>query len=271
MVDVSFFFPGIRTHFWENLYASAHAACKRHTFEVVVVSPFDPPEPLKKFKNFRVIKDWGNPTRCAQIAAKNCSGKLIYHTVDDGLFIPDSIDIAIELYRSACSRNDMVNMRYREGQNFGGSQLPLSFWNAWTSEELRLPGVNPAWKTSLHFLIDREKFVEMGGFDTRFEYLNHPLHDFAFRLQALGGKIFHSQTEVISCTHYPGESVDHGPIHNAQLYHDAPIFNDIYSDPQAAFSRSLIPFDNWESSPAVWERRFGNKKPKDYKEMLNND
>ena len=270
MIDVSFFFPGIRTHFWENLYASAQLACKRHSFEIVVVSPFDPPDSLKNVANFRVIKDWGSPTRCAQIAAKNCLGELIYHTVDDGFFIPDSIDLAIDLYRKSCSKDDMVNMRYREGQNFGGGTLPLTFWDAWTSEELKLPGVNPLWRTSLHFLINREKFIEMGGFDSTFEYLNHPLHDFAFRLQALGGKIFHSHTDVINCTHYPDESVDHGPIHNAQLYHDAPIFKEMYSDPNAAFSRSSIPFNNWENSSPIWERRFGNKKPQNYLEMIHN-
>ncbi len=269
MIDVSFFLPGIRTHFWERLYQTAIDACGNYTFEIVVVSPFDPPKSLLGNERFRVIKDFGCPTRCAQIAASNCRGRLIYHTVDDGFFYPGSIDSAVEFYDKHCQKDDMINMRYREGPNHTGGSLPLEFWTAWTSDELRLPGVAKDWKTSLHFLVNREKFLEMGGFDSRFEYLNHPLHDFAFRLQASGGKIYHSPQEVINCTHYPDQTVDHGPIHNAQIHHDAPIFREMYQNSQAAYERSSIPFDNWKNAPDVWERRFGNNRPETYAEMLN--
>jgi|APSaa5957512576_1039674.scaffolds.fasta_scaffold40026_1 hypothetical protein len=271
MIDVSFFLPGIRTHFWEQMYSTAVAACGKYSFEIVIVSPFDVPDNLKNVECVRVIKDFGNPTRCAQIAAANTRGRLLYHTVDDGFFYPGSIESAVTLYDATCSKLDMINMRYREGPGYSGAALPLDFWRAWSSAELQLPGVGKGWRTSLHFLIDRERFVELGGFDAQFEYLNHPLHDFAFRLQAAGGKIYHSPHEVINCTHYPNETIDHGPIHNAQIFHDAPIFHEMYQSPMAAFDRIPISFDNWKQSPPRWERRFGGKTPTTYEEMLNND
>ena len=268
MIDVSFFLPGIRTHMWEKFYETAKLACQNHTFEVVIVSPFEPPDSLKNVENFHVIKDWGCPTRCAQIAAANCKGRLLYHTVDDGYFYKGSIDVAIDLYDKLCTKKDMINMRYREAPDFGGTALPLNFWDAWSSEELQLPGISKNWKISLHFLINREQFVAMGGFDCQFEYLNHPLHDFAFRMQAAGGKILHSPLEVISCTHYPDQTVDHGPIHVAQIFHDSPIFCEIYKNPSAATERYTLDYDNWKKCDEAWDRRFKGKKPASYSEML---
>ena len=268
MIDVSFFLPGIRTHFWEKFYETAKASCQDYTFEIVVCSPFDPPESLKNVENFRVIKDWGNPTRCAQIAALHSKGTLLYHVVDDGYFFPRSVDLAVKFYQQNCTEKDMVNMRYREGPNYSGNVLPLEFWNARGNVELQQPGVNQDWRISLHFLISRAQFYQLGGFDTKFEYLNHPLHDFAFRAQAAGGKIYHSPLETINCTHYPDRTVDHGPIHDAQLTHDAPIFHEMYQNPKAAFDRIDFPFDDWKNSPEIWDRRFKGKKAESYSEIV---
>jgi hypothetical protein len=268
MIDVSFFLPGIRTHMWEDFYKSAKLACQEHSFEIVVVSPFDPPEILQNNEQFRVIKDMGHPTRCAQIAALNSRGRLIYHCVDDGIFVPESVDYAIAIYDKSCTSKDMINMRYREGPNYSGGSLPLAFWDAKSSQELCAPGIDSTWRTAPHFLVDRKHFLSMGGFDCQFEYLNHPLHDLAFRVQANGGRIYHSPTDVINCTHYPELTVDHAPVHNAQINHDLPIFRKIYQNPRAAYERMILDISNWKNAPTVWKRRFGDDKITSYVDLI---
>ena len=210
----------------------------------------------------------GHPTRCAQIAALHSRGRLIYHCVDDGVFVPESVDNAIAIYDKACTTKDMINMRYREGPNYSGGSLPLTFWDAMSSPELCAPGIDNTWRTAPHFLVDRKHFLSMGGFDCQFEYLNHPLHDLAFRVQANGGRIYHSPTDVINCTHYPELTVDHAPVHYAQINHDFPIFRTLYQNPRAAYERINLDIDNWKDAPVIWKRRFGDGNITSYVDLM---
>jgi hypothetical protein len=66
-IDVSILIPAIRVNNWERMYQTILDACKEHTFELVLVSPFDLPESLKSKTNIKLIKDYGSPTRAAQI------------------------------------------------------------------------------------------------------------------------------------------------------------------------------------------------------------
>ena len=268
MYDISILVPAIRTHMWKPLYDSAVAACKKYSFELVLVSPFELPEELQQHTNITLIKDYGCPTRAAQIGALHCKGKLIYHCVDDGVFFPDAIDVATDFYNECCEYKDTVNMRYREGSQYSGPPLPESFWYAYSSPELRLPGIDSEWKIALHFLISREYFLELGGWDCQFEYLNHSLHDLMFRIQANGGVVYSSPVETINCDHMPNRTGDHGPIHDAQTIHDAPIFHGIYKEHGAAAKRIVLDFDNWKSAPELWERRFGTSIPTTYSDLL---
>ena len=110
MYDVSILMPAIRTHNWLMLYGSLVNSCKKHSFELVLVSPFDLPDNMKQFDNVKLIKDFGHPTRAAQIGIQHCEGRLMYHCVDDAIFLPDSIDKAIEQYDQVCGRKDVIYM-----------------------------------------------------------------------------------------------------------------------------------------------------------------
>ena len=109
--DVSVLMPAIRTHQWLMRYGSLFNACKEHTWELVLVSPFDLPPEMTHFDNVKLIKDYGAPTRAAQIGALQCEGEYMYHCVDDAIFLPDAIDNAVKFHRTICSEKDVINMR----------------------------------------------------------------------------------------------------------------------------------------------------------------
>lgn len=268
MIDVSVLMPAIRVNNWERMYQTLKDSCKTHTFELVLVSPFDLPENLKKYNNVKLIKDFGHPTRAAQIGLSNCEGRLLYHCVDDALFYPDVIDNCINVYDAFCSKKDVINMRYREGKDFSGQEFDINFWFAHYHDELRLTGIKREWMISLHPLMSTDYLKELGGWDCQFEYINHPSHDLMFRVQADGGRIINSTRDATTCNHYGGRSVDHASIHDAQTYNDLPIFREMYSKENIAYERIKIPLDNWKNTSDYWNRRFKGKRPTSYEEIL---
>src|SRR5690242_5076466 len=172
MTDVSIFLPAIRTHNWKKFYDSIKPAIGPYSFEVIFASPFDLPTELSGIPNIKLVKDYGSPTRAAQLAALASEGQYLLHCVDDGVFFEHSIKEAIFMLRTYLTEKDVINLRYRENAGYSGSPLPFNFWWAWTHSELQLPGINKNWKISLHFLMSRNYFMELGGFDCQFEYLN---------------------------------------------------------------------------------------------------
>jgi len=269
--DVSVLMPAIRTHQWLMMYGSLFNACKEHSWELVLVSPFDLPPEMTHFDNVKLIKDYGAPTRAAQIGALQCEGEYMYHCVDDAIFLPDAIDNAVRFLRENGNRKDVVNMRYREGAMYAGQTLPTGFWTAHFHDELRLAGIPREYKISLHHFMRMDYFKELGGWDCQYEYINHPLHDLMFRVQADGGRLYDSPTDATTCNHYVNKSVDHAPIFDAQTYGDKPKFDAVYREPgNPAASRIHIDLDNWQQTPPIWKRRFefkDGKLPQSYKEL----
>ena len=84
-----------------------------------------------------------------------------------------------------------------------------------------------------------------------------------FRVQADGGTLYDSKLDATTCNHFLGKTVDHAPIFDAQTFFDKPIFDAMYSTPEAATSRVHLDLDNWKNSPEIWERRFKTKNKKD--------
>ena len=96
---------------------------------------------------------------------------------------------------------------------------------------------------------------EMGGWDTMFEVTTISHMDFAVRTQRNGSTYYMFEKPIFICTHMPGTSGDHAPVHYAHIGHDEPLFRRIYNDPNSV-SRIKIDLDNWKQSPEVWKRRF---------------
>jgi len=115
--------------------------------------------------------------------------------------------------------------------------------------------------------MSKDYFIKLGGLDCEnFVYLDKPIHDFMFRLQRVGGKIYFSPKHACIASHFPDISGDHKPIHNAYLK-DAPVFEKIYSRPELFMNRVRLDFDNWKLSPALWEDRFKKGVPETYEKL----
>jgi len=230
MIDLSIFCPAIRIPNWDRMYDSIVQSCKKYSWELVMCGPFELTEYLKTKNNVNMIKDLGSPSRCAQLASFECNGRLLYHVVDDALMLENSIDESIDFYNSICGHKDVVNMRYKEGAGYSGASMPIVYWTAQYHGDLRLAGIPQDSKISLHHLINIEYFRELGGYDCEFEYQNFNLHDIMLRVQADGGKLYDSPIDVTTCNH--GQN-DHNAIEKAHHEHDLPLFQKIYSNPDA--------------------------------------
>lgn len=265
--DVSIILPSIRPQFLEAFYESACLACKKYTFEIIIPTPFDVPDEIKRAENIKVIKTHSSPTISKQIAIQLCNSKFLYNCTDDGILLENVIDKAVELHRSL-SYKDVINMKYVEGVLSSNdlSQMvneikawPDSFWYAYSQEDLRLPGIKEGWMISLHFFMYLDRFRELGGLDCRWEYSNHSIHDLMFRNQEDGGKIINLPDVAYVCSHQPNRTGDHGPVHDAQTGPDDEIFREMYNDVDVVKSRIKINYNNWENYPDIWERRFFKK------------
>jgi len=264
--DLSVLIAGIRTHNWEELYASLKRACTRYTFELVIAGPFEPPESLKNEDNFKFIRDYGRPSRCAQRALLACEGRLLYNTVDDCDFLKISLDLALDLYTEKCTRKDIVNGRYFEG----GDQMPLVYWTAHHHPTLRLPKIHPSWSIALQPIVEVDYAKELGGWDCRYEYANAGQHDFVFRIQMDGGRSYNSPTEICNSDHMPMYTGDHEPIERLWEENDWPLLKQMYGED--APDRSIkIDIDNWKQTPEIWLRRFDpDNLPEKYTDLYPN-
>jgi hypothetical protein len=270
-IDVSILCPTIRTHLLPAFYESAEKACKNNSFEVVFISPFEKPEYFNDKSNVKWFVDHGCPSRATQIGALECEGTFVYNTVDDGLFVEGCIDAAIDQFTRECNPKDIINMRYRESENASKEdEFPEAYWSVWGIPNLAmLAGVQNNWRIALHFFMKRDFFCELGGMDCRFEYVNHGAHDLMFRAQHRGSWVHLSKVEGLLCTHVPERTGDHGPIHDAQLGNDEPLFNQMWNHWSSPSGRGTENVDmyQYKEFPEVWERRFPEGVTKSYEEL----
>ncbi len=268
-MNLSILIPSLRPHNLTRCYNSLVGACKRYSWEIVVIGPFTPPPVLLTQENFKFVQSYSNVTVCLQKGTLQCKGELVCNQVDDGVLNEDSLDETLDYYYSTCTKKDLINCRYREGVNFSGQLTPPEFWEVKHLKEFHLAAINRDYITSVQPLLNREWFFELGGYDCRFFYSNHAHHDFCFRLQNAGGKIYHSPVGLCNADHFPLTSKDHREIHNTQLDHDEPIFNELWSQVTPT-PRSYIKYDNYIPHDKPWSR-FSKKLYSSYKEMCESE
>lgn len=269
MINVSIIVPAIRTNKWLRFYESIEKSCKKYTWELILISPFELPDTLKDKNNIKLIKDFGHPTRCLQLGIFEASGDLIYHTTDDAIMFENAMDEAIDFYYENCGYKDVINMKYREGKNYSGDSMPNDYWWAWFHGPLQLPGIPRNYKISLHHMLKTNYLIQLGGYNCQYHHANFSLHDLMFRVQYDGGRIFDSPKDITTCDHYIDKTVDHGAIFDSHNNHDLPLFQKIYSNNNALTQENTcIDINNWANEESVWLYRFSKGIPEKYEGLI---
>ncbi len=253
--DLSICMPAHRSHMWEEMYNSVISSIGEYSWEMILVGPNEPTSFFDDKKNFRFIKDYGHPARCAQIATMFAQGEFMMWGSDDGTFQENAIKECLDL-RKELKSEDVICIRYSEGENYSGTLPPDDYWLAWTHPDQRLPGIPKDYVCAPVGMYRTKFFQWLGGWDCRFEHLNMCCHDLAFRAQRKGGKVVLSPSLVLACDWNPGRG-DHIPVQNAYHANDAPLFANLYKTKQD--DRIQIPYLNWMNADPVWKRRFGDK------------
>lgn len=253
--ELSIIMPAIRVENWAKVYDSITLSTKR-PFELIIASPYNLPNDLKKHKNVKIVKDWGSPTRASQIASMLIEGRYVFPThSDDSLFIDGAIDHNLDFLESKGeSHKNAVIAKYSESSNYSNPKryqddLYYTLGNAYKTNPAFVP---ESWWIYNTVFLHSSYFLEIGGFDCQFQACPYSHADLAIRCQSDGVCTYLSDYPIIMCDH--GQS-DHRPIEISQVYEDAPKFHSKYSKP---INRSSIKLDimNWKNAPSIWGHRF---------------
>lgn len=249
--------PGIRPQNWKRLYDSIE---KTHagSWEIIFIGPYDVPENLKGIDNITYIEDWGTPMRCMQRGLNIAKGTWITWAADDGYFLKDAINISFKMLAKAnADYMTLVMGKYIEGKNDGSMSMQGDEYYMLKKHKATCMKYVPEDCFMLNVgIVARELLLEVGGWDCQFEVCPMAFNDLAIRLHNKGVKFIIQNEIMFTCSHLPGREGDHGPIHDAQIYYDEPLFRRIWESSDSK-ERINISLNNWEKAPERWERRFG--------------
>lgn len=256
--DISILLPAIRKERWVKLYDSIPKSTKRK-FELIIVGPHSLPDELQDKKNVKCIKDYGNPVRASQIASLVAEGKYLAWASDDGVYLDGALDRAIDFLENKPNKNikDVVVNNYFEAGKLAcpGDVLKL---------KVSYPPctyLSDDWYNFNVATMYTEFFYDLGGYDCSFEVCPFAHADLAARAQRSGARVHVLNESMLDCTHMPGTSGDHAPVHYAQTEHDQQLYAQIYEDPQS-LDRIEIDLENWRKASNIWKRRFARKNEK---------
>lgn len=254
--QISVLVPGIRTNNWYALYKTILKAY-HGSFEIIFVGPTPPPADFELLSNVKYIRDYGTPIRAQQIALVHSEGDWITWAADDGGYYPRALDTAwYKLTEFDMNYKTLVMGKYIEGTANPDGMRDTSYYILSNHDASRSRWLNKDYLMLNVGLVSRQLLMEVGGWDCQFEVCPMSYNDLACRLQNHKVKFIVQDEMMFWCTHMPGHEGDHGPVHDAQILNDQPLYQSIYSQ-KGCEERVFIPLDNWKSSPEKWHRRFG--------------
>jgi hypothetical protein len=259
MYDLSICLAAIRKENWLRLYNSIIKSVGSYSFELVFCGPHkELPKELQGLENVSCIQDYGSPTRAQQISMQNAKGKYITWTADDGWFLEGGLSKCIKILDDNKKEKGCVVTQYIEGGTDGLGDPNTGMYYMNSHDPVRSSFYPNEFLIFNSVVLPTKYFIQLGGFDCRFEACPMAFVDFGARAQLDG-----IETELIGvifeCTQFPGTSGDHAPIHHAQLGHDQPLYKKIWGSSEC-LDRIKIDYNNWKQTPDVWTRRFGSEK-----------
>lgn len=253
-IDLSIALAAIRIGNWKRLYDSIVTSVgSKYTFELIFCGPHENlPSELQGLENVRLIQDFGCPTRAQQIACIDAKGRYLAWTADDGWFLPGKLEECLNILENNASERKCLVTHYSEGGNAQGlSSYSLNF-----HEPARSPYFPDNYLVFNSVILQTEHYKDIGGLDAQFEVLPMAFCDYGVRTHRDGIDVILHQDVIFECTHFPGRTGDHAPIHDAQTGHDMQVYRNIYNNPNC-IGRIKIDLENWKNAPARWVRRFG--------------
>lgn len=254
-ITLSIVLPGIRDYNWTKLYISIEKACSC-SWELLICGPVKEfPKDIRDKENVKIIYDKGSPVRASNIAASLASGRYITWTADDAVYLPGSIDKALELLGD--DTKDVVVGKYFEGVS--GSDKKLNgddYFKIKGSTSTNTPWIKEDWYLFNIAFMHRDFFDSLGGWDCSFEACPMAHTDMACRAYFEEANVVMLGDPVLDCGHMPGTSGDHAPIHYAQLDHDEPLFRSRYSTREGLHNNKKLKLSDWKLYPSIWGRRF---------------
>ncbi len=257
-MDISFLCSGIRTDNWEACFNLIFYSASM-SVEVICVSPRQLPSKLKQDSRIKYVHDAGSPVRGFQIAAKHATGSRVMPLTDDSMMEPNSQNALWEIIKKQ-DRKTVVLGKYTEGEGDSKQgrrnwkfQLDDNYYKVHGTSVTASPYVPVDWSIANFAYMDRSYFMELGGWDCRFEAPALALTDWAIRAQRDGARFILSDTKMFSLG-FDTTQAGHGAIAEAFAQNDFPLYRSIYDDPECV-NRVKIDFDNWKNSPEEWGRR----------------
>lgn len=251
--------PGIRTQNWRKLYDSC-AKSFHGSWEIIFIGP-EPPEGNLIETNVRYIKDMGTPIRAQQRGLCEAQGEYVTWAADDGVFLPYALDVAFgkltyEHFHNHYDYKTLVMGKYTEGDGDTKAMLGNEYYVLSNHDASRSKWLPAGWFMLNVGVVPRTLLEHIGGWDCQFEVCPMAYNDLAYRLQNFGCKFIIQDELMFKCSHLPQRMGDHGPIHDAQIDCDQPLFRKIWGVKECQ-ERTIIDLDNWKNCPERWVRRFG--------------
>lgn len=258
--ELSVLVAGIRPQNWKKLYDSL-AASFSEPWEIIFVGPYPPGSDCRGLPNLVWKEDWGSPMRAQQIALTLAQGRNISWVADDGVFLPKALDVAFDFWRREGDYGNPfrgIIGRYFEGDGDHSAMVDPNYYRLNFHDGARSRWI-PDDCLLLNLTVANTRIIRaLGGWDCQFEAIPMALCDLAVRAHLHGMRFKLCPNVLYTCTHMPGLTGDHAPIHIAQTEFDMPLFKRIWDGPQKP-DRIEIPLDNWTKAPSRWERRFGKE------------
>lgn len=245
-MKLSVIVPSIRPQNLLKLYQSIDI---EGNWEFIVVGP---QIPILRANNIKFIESFRSPNACQQQGLLESSGEYITFAADDGEFKPCRLVQLLNLYSILhLDYKTILVCKYLEGNNPQNMESD-DYYTFKYHQAYRFTGVP---RDNFIFncgIISRKFMLELGGWDCSFEATTCAHADLGIRASQAGARMFLMDSPLFKCSHQPGKTGDHKPIHEA-MKSDLKIFKELYSKPR----QTNIDIENWKNTSEIWDRRFG--------------
>ncbi len=252
MSSISVILPSIRPFLLENCIASVADGAGDMPWEVIVVGPKPLPAALEDVHNIKYVKDFGSPSRAANIGLQLVENEFATILSDDCTVNPGIYKkIVADQYGLTRDRMSVVGMKYNEG----GSINQPGYWLAKSHPQFKdLNGIPDSMPVAPMFVVESQLLkYYIGGWDCSFECINWGGHDLIARAYHMGINVKvwpDSFAEVAWGPGIDGLYNDHRPLWESDQQN-----TELFRKRWMTRPNQIVPTP-FQLAERVWKRRF---------------